>query len=745
MKLNKKLYSLAFLAGLTLFTACTDDEETNNPAQPADGSTLSGEITEDVTLKSGNTYKLSGAYTVKAGATLNIEPGVRLEAVYDDVVDYILVEQGAKINARGTASSPIVMTAEQEEAGAWGGIHICGRAHTNAEGGQGSSEIGGAAYGGNDDADNSGTLQYVRVEYTGYAFDEEHEANGISFYGVGNGTTVDHCQAYKGSDDGFEFFGGSVNVSNMVVTDCSDDSFDWTEGWNGTATNLIAVQESQDVLGYDCDCLIEADNNGDNFSATPVANPTLSNLLLIGNNSEENQRGVRLRCGTYVKMDNAQVTGKAMPLTVESEQTENALKDGTNGASITNTSLSGNINSELGIYTASEFLADGNKNFQDINYATYADIAAACPWIEGWTREWGDSASQDETEILSGEVTSDVTLAANTTYLLNGVYRVKEGATLNIEEGVRLVAPNDDVVDYILVEQGAKINAVGTAENPIIMTAELQEAGAWGGIHICGRAHTNAEGGTGSSEIGGATYGGNDDADNSGTLQYVRVEYTGYAFDEEHEANGISFYGVGNGTTVDHCVAYQGSDDGFEFFGGSVNVSNMVVISCSDDSFDWTEGWNGKGTNLVAYQEAEETLGYPCDCLIEADNNGDNFKQTPVAHPTLSNLILVGNGGEKQGVRLRAGTQVTMDNARICGKGQPLTVETEETEQALKDGVSKLTNVTISADLQSKEGIYTNADFLAGEGNKVDTNLTFADFDAIKAACDWLDGAWIGE
>ena len=745
MKLNKKLYSLAFLAGLTLFTACTDDEETNNPAQPADGSTLSGEITEDVTLKSGNTYKLSGAYTVKAGATLNIEPGVRLEAVYDDVVDYILVEQGAKINARGTASSPIVMTAEQEEAGAWGGIHICGRAHTNAEGGQGSSEIGGAAYGGNDDADNSGTLQYVRVEYTGYAFDEEHEANGISFYGVGNGTTVDHCQAYKGSDDGFEFFGGSVNVSNMVVTDCSDDSFDWTEGWNGTATNLIAVQESQDVLGYDCDCLIEADNNGDNFSATPVANPTLSNLLLIGNNSEENQRGVRLRCGTYVKMDNAQVTGKAMPLTVESEQTENALKDGTNGASITNTSLSGNINSELGIYTASEFLADGNKNFQDINYATYADIAAACPWIEGWTREWGDSAAQEEIEILSGEVTSDVTLAANTTYLLNGVYRVKEGATLNIEEGVRLVAPNDDVVDYILVEQGAKINAVGTAENPIIMTAELQEAGAWGGIHICGRAHTNAEGGTGSSEIGGATYGGNDDADNSGTLQYVRVEYTGYAFDEEHEANGISFYGVGNGTTVDHCVAYQGSDDGFEFFGGSVNVSNMVVISCSDDSFDWTEGWNGKGTNLVAYQEAEETLGYACDCLIEADNNGDNFKQTPVAHPTLSNLILVGNGGKTQGVRLRAGTQVTMDNAQICGKGQPLTVETEETEQALKDGVSKLTNVTISADLQSKEGIYTNADFLAGEGNKVDTNLTFADFDAIKAACDWLDGAWIGE
>ena len=89
------------------------------------------------------------------------------------------------------------MTSEKEEPGAWGAIHICGRAHTNAEGGKGSSEIGGAVYGGNDDADNSGTLQYIRLEYTGFAFDEEHEANGISFYGVGNGTIVDHCKPTK--------------------------------------------------------------------------------------------------------------------------------------------------------------------------------------------------------------------------------------------------------------------------------------------------------------------------------------------------------------------------------------------------------------------------------------------------------------------------------------------------------------------------------------------------------------------
>ena len=749
MKLNKKLYSLAFLAGLTLFTACSDDEETPDVPGGNEEETivLEGSITEDVTLERGKTYELSGAYMVEEGATLNIEPGVKIVAKYDDVVDYILIKQGAKINAVGTQSEPIVMTSEQEEPGAWGGIHICGRAHTNAEGGQGSSEIGGAVYGGNDDSDNSGTLQYVRVEYTGYAFDEEHEANGISFYGVGNGTTVDHCQAYKGSDDGFEFFGGSVNISNMVVTDCSDDSFDWTEGWNGTATNLIAVQESEDALGYACDCLIEADNNENNFDATPISSPTISNALFIGNGAEG--KGVHLRRGTQVKMDNVQIYGKTDALYVESAQTENFLLDGT--STMANVKISGALVNKDGIYTNEEFLADGNLTNQSNPYADYNAIAAEYSWINGWTRTWGASSEEAENIIpdgteLNASLTENATLGAGNTYYLSGAYTVEEGATLNIQEGVTLIARYDDNVDYILVKQGAKINAIGTAENPIVMTSEQKEAGAWGGIHICGRAHTNAEGGEGMSEIGNAAYGGDDDADNSGTLQYVRLEYTGYAFDEEHEANGISFYGVGNGTTVDHCVAYKGSDDGFEFFGGSVNVSNMVVISCSDDSFDWTEGWNGTATDLVAYQEPVETLGYECDCLIEADNNENNYVAAPVAQPTLSNLILVGNGADGQGVRLRRGTYVKMDNAQICGKGKPLTVESEETENALLAGTDAfITNTTISANVDSEKNIYTNEAFLADAGNKVDTNLTFADFDAIKAACDWLAGAWIGE
>ena len=394
MKATKwKSYSLALIAGMSVLTACSSDDNNDNGGngnngngnEIENGTTLKGTITSDVTLTAGSTYKLSGEYIVEDGATLNIEAGVKIISIYDDIVDYILVKQGGKINAVGTSSAPIVMTSEKEEPGAWGGIHICGKAHTNAEGGKGSSEIGGATYGGNDDADNSGTLKYVHVEYSGYAFDSEHEANGITFYGVGNGTTVEYCQAYKGSDDGFEFFGGSVNVSNLVSVSCSDDSFDWTEGWNGTATNLVAYQEAEETLGYDCDCLIEADNNENNYAATPVAHPVLKNLILVGNNSAAGNRGIRLRRGTQVEIDGAKVCGKKNAVTLESEETENALLAGT--SKLANMTVDSELRSEKNIYTNDNFVSAGNTVDTSLKYTSFDDIKAECEWMAGnWVK-----------------------------------------------------------------------------------------------------------------------------------------------------------------------------------------------------------------------------------------------------------------------------------------------------------------------------------------------------------------------
>ena len=324
---------------------------------------------------------------------------------------------------------------------------------------------------------------------------------------------------------------------------------------------------------------------------------------------------------------------------------------------------------------------------------------------------------------LTGNITANATLTSGSSYKLSGGLHVKAGNTLTIEPGVTIVAVDDDAPDYILIEQGAKIDAQGTASNPIVMTSELKKSGAWGGIHICGRAHTNAGEGV-LSEIGNAPYGGSDDSDNSGTLRYIRLEYTGFALDEEHEANGISFYGVGNGTTVEYVQAYKGSDDGFEFFGGSVNVKHMVVTDCTDDSFDWTEGWNGRGQFLVAYQSGEEE----CDCLMECDNNGNNFDATPVAHPILSNLTLVGDNSANntRGIRLRAGTQAEIYNSIITGKAKCITLETEQTEQALLSGTSKLQHIAMSSDLDSENGIYTAEMFAAATGNSTDYVIALA-------------------
>lgn len=376
----------------------------------------------------------------------------------------------------------------------------------------------------------------------------------------------------------------------------------------------------------------------------------------------------------------------------------------------------------------------------DLKFKTMGLIAGMCAiTLTSCSTDDEPVIPEPEPSVLQGSITSDLTLKSGNSYTLNGELLVKEGATLNIEPGVKIVAQYDDRVDYILIEQGAKINAEGTASAPIVMTSSKEEPGAWGGIHICGRAHTNAEGGKGSSEIGGAVYGGDNDADNSGVLKYVRVEYTGYAFDEEHEANGMTFYGVGNGTVVENCEAYHGSDDGFEFFGGSVNVKNMVVVNCSDDSFDWTEGWNGKGENLVAFQESEGTLGYGCDCLIEADNNENNYAATPVSHPVLRNLILVGNGGSKQGIRLRRGTEVEIVSAKVCGKAKALAVESAETENALLNGISKLESVRISGTLDSKESIYTN-DLFVGAGNLTEQSFEYASLNDIEKECTWMNG-----
>lgn len=354
----------ALMAALMAAGLSSCNNNGKDPVPDPDDYTLGGRLTEDLTLKQGETYMLESSLQVVAPATLTIEPGVTIiadESAGSDNIIYILIEQGARIMAEGTASEPIVMTSENKEPGAWGGLHICGKAHTNAEG-ETTSEIGNAPYGGNEDNDDSGVLKYIRIEYSGLALDSEHEANGISLYGVGAGTQISYIYVVDGSDDGIEFFGGSANIDHCVVENCTDDSYDWTEGWDGSAEYIIAYQSVAE-----CDCLMECDNNGDNNDATPVANPTIRYATFIGNNSSENHRGLRLREGTYVNLSNALVCGKPDPITLDTPQTVASFDNGK--SSISNTVIVGELLNEEGAgYDNAAFLADGNSSVEEMSF-----------------------------------------------------------------------------------------------------------------------------------------------------------------------------------------------------------------------------------------------------------------------------------------------------------------------------------------------------------------------------------------
>ncbi len=284
--------------------------------------------------------------------------------------------------------------------------------------------------------------------------------------------------------------------------------------------------------------------------------------------------------------------------------------------------------------------------------------------------------------VLSGSVGSSRTLVQSRKYLISGGLFVASGATLTIEQGTRIYAADDGTTPFLSVQRGGRINAVGTANAPIVFTTiktvtGVPGRGDWGGIVINGKARINTcpsndcsaegEGGTG-------TYGGSNDYDDSGTMKYVRVEYAGKILGTDNELNGFSLNGVGSGTVLEHLQAYKGSDDGFEFFGGTVNLKWAVSTGNSDDSFDWTHGWRGKGQFWVVHQDVAT-----CDNGFEGDNWETDYNATPVSSPMISNFILVGadDGSANSGARLRHGTKGKLWNGLVTGFSKGIRVGTE--------------------------------------------------------------------
>jgi hypothetical protein len=276
---------------------------------------LKGNINRDITIKKldGYAWLFRGSIFV-IGAELTIEPGV---TIYYDAesasASFLSVQRDASIVADGgDPAGRIIMTSSNDglgngsgaDGGDWGGLVLNGNAVINV-GDEAEGEGGTGPYGGNDDTDGSGTLNFIVLKYAGRIIGVDNELNGFSFNGCGSGTQLSNLQSYFGEDDGFEWFGGTASIKRAVSTGSKDDSFDWTHGWRGNAQFLVAEQ-----MADRGDRGFEGDNLEADFTAAPYSQPTISNVTLIGTaGNGEGTIGMRLRHGTKGAIHNALVTG----------------------------------------------------------------------------------------------------------------------------------------------------------------------------------------------------------------------------------------------------------------------------------------------------------------------------------------------------------------------------------------------------------------------------------------------------
>ncbi len=360
-------------------------------------TTLSGNINTTTTLTSDKVWTLKGYVYVTDGAKLIIQPGT---VIVSDIAEKgaLCIERGAQIIAEGTATKPIVFTsgkaAGERAPGDWGGIIILGRAKTNRSS-EPTIEGGiGRAFGGTNDADNSGVLKYVRIEYAGIAAMPNSEINALTLGGVGSGTIIENVQTIYANDDAFEFFGGTVNAKNLYAYATADDDFDFDFGYTGTITNGVAKRDPQFVDSGDAGNGVECDNDGTGSSAQPVTHPKLFNMILVGPNTSSalsnHNLGLRFRRATQFTMKNSVVWGWMKGgLSLESNETAQFIKD---GVSVFEGNSVGAFNPSLNFISRATTILTNDQLKTLALSKSNKEIDVVIPeldkpiWINGWTR-----------------------------------------------------------------------------------------------------------------------------------------------------------------------------------------------------------------------------------------------------------------------------------------------------------------------------------------------------------------------
>ena len=333
--------------------------------------------------------------------------------------------------------------------------------------------------------------------------------------------------------------------------------------------------------------------------------------------------------------------------------------------------------------------------FQDVCYVggvPYTGGDDSRDWTVGWTYyNYAGGAGRTDinpanpTKMIVADINVNTLFDADTTYLLVGRIAVNPPATLTIEPGT--VVAGSGVGSYLVVERDADIDVNGTPTAPVIFTSGqpigAMAPGDWGGVVIHGNAVANCAGATGcgtttngddcESEGGAGFFGGNDDDDSSGSIRYARVEYAGQEIAPNNELNAWTFNAVGRNTELEFMQAHLGTDDLFEFFGGTARLRHAVATAGDDDNFDSQMGFRGF-IQFAVCQQAGNVITPNGERGIESDNNEFDFDCPGRSNYCYSNLTLIGSGnlpGGAQGIEMRRGTAATVINSIVQGFSGP--------------------------------------------------------------------------
>ncbi|MBL7901910.1 MAG: T9SS type A sorting domain-containing protein [Bacteroidia bacterium] len=324
---TKTCYRGAFAPAPTpMWTDTWTEWDPQNKVYPAPTQTITGNITSNTTWNTGQVILLSAQCFIKNNSVLTIQPGVVVLGDKNTVGAGIFVTKGSQLIANGTVTAPIVFTSNQapgnRTGGDWGGIILLGKANNNTPGGinnieglpiSADTEYGVAS--GADDNDNSGSLRYVRIEFAGYAYQQDKEINSLTMGAVGRGTTLEYVQASFGLDDAFEWFGGTVNAKYLVSFRCLDDDFDTDFGYSGNVQFGLVVRDPNlaDNPSISTSEAFESDNNATGTAATPKTSALFSNITVIGplrggsvtTPASGHRRGARIRRNSELKIFNS--------------------------------------------------------------------------------------------------------------------------------------------------------------------------------------------------------------------------------------------------------------------------------------------------------------------------------------------------------------------------------------------------------------------------------------------------------